>query len=290
MKLLIPAVLILALAACSQSSQPEPPAETLESAAAPASAPAAPTATPSAATDTKAQLASHHWLLTAATDASGQRMDVLFVRPDKPLQLDFSDKGLAISNTCNRMHGPFTVKQGTLHIGNLASTLKACSGHLMAMGQAVQMLLHGDLALSLDSGADTPSLTLTTEDGTQLVFEGELTAAARYGSPGETVFLEVAPQTVACIDAEPEANAEDKPAAEQPQCLKIRQVHYNDKGIRTEQIGEWHPLAWDIKGYSHKQGVRNVLRVKRFNITNASADGPKRAYVLDLVVESEIVK
>ncbi|HEY0334439.1 MAG TPA: DUF4377 domain-containing protein, partial [Stenotrophomonas sp.] len=39
-------------------------------------------------------------------------------------------------------------------------------------------------------------------------------------------------------------------------------------------------------GYTHLQGVRNVLRVKRYTIPHPPADGSATAYVLDLVVES----
>ena len=44
------------------------------------------------------------------------------------------------------------------------------------------------------------------------------------------------------------------------------------------------------RGFTHREGVRNVLRVKQFK-GPASTDGvPSKLYVLDLVVESEIVK
>jgi hypothetical protein len=54
--------------------------------------------------------------------------------------------------------------------------------------------------------------------------------------------------------------------------------------------GEWKPLTVNIEGFTHREGVRNVLRVKQFQ-GPASADGAaSKRYVLDLVVESEIVK
>ena len=46
----------------------------------------------------------------------------------------------------------------------------------------------------------------------------------------------------------------------------------------------------DIEGYAHEAGIRNVLRVKRYTIKNPPADGSSLAYVLDMVVESGIVK
>ena len=49
------------------------------------------------------------------------------------------------------------------------------------------------------------------------------------------------------------------------------------------------PLYQEVGGYEHQPGVRNVLRLKRFDIANPPADAPSVAYVLDMVVESEIV-
>ena len=46
----------------------------------------------------------------------------------------------------------------------------------------------------------------------------------------------------------------------------------------------------NIEGYTHEAGIRNVLRVKRFNVKNPPAGAPSVAYVLDIVVESEVVK
>jgi len=39
-------------------------------------------------------------------------------------------------------------------------------------------------------------------------------------------------------------------------------------------------------GYTHEDGVRNVVRVKRYTIANPPADASSNAYVLDMVVES----
>ena len=41
-----------------------------------------------------------------------------------------------------------------------------------------------------------------------------------------------------------------------------------------------------IEGYTHEDGVRNVVRVKRYEVKNPPADAPSQAYVLDMVVES----
>jgi hypothetical protein len=53
--------------------------------------------------------------------------------------------------------------------------------------------------------------------------------------------------------------------------------------------GAWQPFAETIEGYTHQPGVRNVLRLKRFDRAPAGG-GASFFYVLDLVVESETVK
>ena len=50
------------------------------------------------------------------------------------------------------------------------------------------------------------------------------------------------------------------------------------------------PLDQDIEGYTHEDGVRNVLRLKRYTVKNPPADGSSIGYVLDMVVESELVR
>ncbi len=74
------------------------------------------------------------------------------------------------------------------------------------------------------------------------------------------------------------------------QCLQVRERKYGDNGVVTGPPGEWQPLYQSIEGYTHEAGIRNVLRVQRFNIKNPPADAPNTAYVLDMVVESEVVK
>ncbi|MCC7348652.1 MAG: DUF4377 domain-containing protein [Variibacter sp.] len=44
-----------------------------------------------------------------------------------------------------------------------------------------------------------------------------------------------------------------------------------------------------IEGFTHTEGERSVLRVKRFQRPKAAADASRFVYVLDLKVESEVV-
>ena len=261
--------LSLALAACAKPPQGEPTT--------PPSVTAAATDVAAAAPADASALSAHHWHLSDAKNAQGQRIEALFVNAEKPLQLDFKDGRAGISNTCNRMGGAYSVEGDQLKFDHLASTMMACAdAKLMALDQEVGKRLEGSAKFA--QAGDT--LTLTTPSGDVLTFTGEPTAEARYGGPGETVFLEVSAQTKPC----------SHPLIADKQCLQVRELKYDDKGIKTGTDGAFGNFYGDIEGYAHEPGIRNVLRVKRYTIKNPPADGSSLAYELDMVVESEIVK
>ena len=262
-------MLPLALAACAKTPQVEP-------ATPPAAAPAA---TQPAPADTAA-LSAYHWRLNEAKDASGKRIEALFVNADKPLQLDFSDGRVSVGNACNHMGGTYSVEGDKLKFDRLASTLMACTdAKLMALDEEIGKRLEAESAFALQSG-DAPLLTLTGGNGDVLTFKGAPTAETRYGGPGETVFLEVAAQTKPC----------NHPLIPNMQCLQVREIKYDEKGLKAGTDGEFQNFHGNIEGYTHQPGVRNVVRVKRYAINNPPADGGSLAYELDMVVESETVK
>jgi heat shock protein HslJ len=267
--LLLP--LALALAACSQAPAP---------AAAPPAQGAAAQAGP-AASATPAQLEKYHWQLTGATSADGKRIDALFARPDQPLQLDFAGDRLSVANACNRLGGSYRIDGDRLQLKPMTQTMMACADRAIAeLDGAIAQRLQGRPKLSLQAGADTLQLRLLTDGGDNLVFNGQPTAETRYGGAGETVFLEVAPQTQPC----------SHPMMPNAQCLQVRERKYGENGVAAGTPGAWQPLYQNIEGYTHEAGIRNVLRVKRFAVKNPPADAPNTAYVLDMVVESEVVK
>lgn len=227
-------------------------------------------------------LSHYHWQLVTATDKSGQRIDALFANPDKPLQLDFQHGHIGVSHTCNHMRGSYKINDGTMHIGPMTQTMMACTDDkLMALDKAVGQFLKGDLTATLkQADTSTPRLTLVDAKGNTLVFAGHPTAQTRYGSKGTTVFMEVAAQTVPC----------DHPPGSSEQCLKVRERHFDANGLKVGQPGQWHPLEQPIQGYTHKDGMRNVLRLKRFKVKDAPAGASSTAYVLDMVVESEATR
>lgn len=265
-------LLPLALAACTGTmSTSDPAAPAAPEPPAPPAAPVAP-----AAPELAAELPRFHWRLQEANAADGSRIDALFARADKPVQLDFDKGRLAVSNTCNRMGGSYALAAGTLTVGRMASTKMACADpKLMALDDEVGKRLEGALSLSLVAG-ETPRLTLGNAGGERLVFAGTPTADTVYGGPGERVFMEVAAQTKAC----------SHPLIPDMQCLQVRELQYDDKGLKVGTPGAFGNFYDSIEGYTHEPGVRNVLRLQRYTRKDVPADASKYAYVLDMVVES----
>jgi Heat shock protein len=224
-------------------------------------------------------LARYHWQLHDAVDGNNRRLDALFGRPE-PLQLDFSADRISVRNACNNIHGNYTLVEGHLVTAPLLHTMMACADPTLKQREsAIEALLHGRPTLILTTAGDTPLLTLAADSGQSLTFIGKQTADTRYGGPGETVYLEVAPDTTPC----------HRPPIPDKSCLLVRERHYDAQGLHGGRPGPWHPLQ-DIEGYVHQPGTRNVLRVKRYTLEQPPADSPPTTYVLDMIIESEIVK
>ena len=250
----------MTLAACTQPSQ-------------------RPDAPPAASHANASLLDDYRWQLREAHDAAGQPLIALTDKPGAPLALRLDAGRVQIANGCNPMGAAATLHGAMIQVGDVTSTLKACADErLMRLDAAAAKALHGRLAWTLQAG-DPPQLTLTNAAGEVLRFTGEATPETRYGGPGETVFLEVAAQTQPC----------HHPLIRDMQCLEVREVRFDDRGVRTTPAGDFQHFYDEIEGYRHQPGVRNVLRVKRYKIANPPADASNRAWVLDLVVESETV-
>jgi heat shock protein HslJ len=234
-------------------------------------------ATPMGASISITELPHYHWRLQEAVDGRGKHLHGLIDQKHAPLQLDFTADRVNVSNACNGMGGSYHVVEERLAVGPMMHTMMACPDPvLMQRERSISSLLQGRPTLILAGSREVPLLTLTADDGHTLTFEGVPTAATRYGSAGETVFLEVAPNSVPC----------HHPLMRDTQCLRVRELHYDAQGLRTGTPGPWQALAQNIEGFSHRPGERNVIRVKRYALKNVPVDAPSVAYELDMVVES----
>ncbi|MBN8615832.1 MAG: META and DUF4377 domain-containing protein [Deltaproteobacteria bacterium] len=237
-----------------------------------ASTPTSSTA-PSATAEPDA-LTTHHWQLVEATTADGARITDLFPDPDRAIQIDFAEGRVSVSNACNRMSGTYTLADDRLTVGDVMQTEMACDDARMRAESAIGRVVRAGGTLRIEANEGDRVLVWTTPGSDTLRFRGEPTADARYGGPGERVFFEIAPARVSCGQGDG--------------CLSVREVRYDESGIVVDR-GGWEILTQPIEGYTHEAGVRNVLRLTRYTIASPSADGPSIAYVLDMVVESEIV-
>lgn len=221
----------------------------------------------------------YRWRLESATDARGARIGAVSPSGARAFVFAFSGNQVVIDGGCNSMRGGFLIpSEGKLAFGRMAATMRACDGPLMQADAALGKLLAEPMGAALTT-AEPPRLRLATLANDQLVFVGELTPEARYGAP-TIAFLEVAPRRVPC----------NHPLIRDATCLQVRDRAFDAQGLPAGSPGPWRAFHGTIEGYTHQEGVRNVLRVKRFVRAPVPADASSYVYVLDLVVESETVK
>jgi heat shock protein HslJ len=223
-------------------------------------------------------LEDHRWMLVDATDAANERIDALFPDAERSFAFHFAGSRLHVQGGCNGFRGAFAIDaDDRLEVTGAISTLMACAAPLMGADAALSALMAEPLETVLVRGVQ-PTLVLLTEAGDALVLTGELTPEARFGAP-TTVFLEVAAETVECEES----------VRGDGLCLQVRERTFDEQGLLVGTPSEWRAFTADIDGYQHEPGIRNVLRVKRFEPA-AGPDVPHGPiYVLDLVVESEVV-
>ncbi|MGL1834491.1 copper resistance protein NlpE N-terminal domain-containing protein [Rhodocyclaceae bacterium SMB388] len=223
-------------------------------------------------------LTDHSWALIDATDASNRRVDALFPDPERAFSFGFAESRLHVRGGCNGFRGAFAIgDDDMLSVTGMMSTLMACDTPLMEADSALSALMAEPLEVALIRGAQ-PTLVLLAATGEVLLLAGELTPEARYGAP-TTVFLEIAAQPVSC----------DRAIRADGVCLQVRERRYDERGLIVGEPGEWQTFAADIEGYRHENGIRNVLRVKQFQPATEGGVVPEPVFVLDLVVESEVV-
>ena len=167
----------------------------------------------------------NHWRLTDAKNAQGQRIDALFVNADKPVQLDFADGRVGVSNTCNRMGGAYSVDGDELKFERMASTMMACTdAKLMALDQEIGKRLEGSARFAAGRRhALTPDHRQRRRAHLQRRTHrrNPLRRPRRNRVPGS------AAQTKPC----------SHPLIPDKQCLQVRELKYDDKGIKTGTDG-----------------------------------------------------
>jgi heat shock protein HslJ len=233
---------------------------------------------PDARTGLAEMLEDHRWTLSGATGADNQPLGNLFPSADRPFVFSFAGSRLLVEGGCNSLRSGYQLgADGLLTLSQLASTQMACDPPLMAADKALSGLLAAPVELVLVPGPE-PTLGMLAASGETLLLTGQLTPEARFG-PATTVFFEVGPQRLAC---------ENSPSGD-GLCLQVREINFDEKGLRAGTPGEFGAFYGTIEGYTHQAGTRNVLRVKRFQPAGAQGDPGAAVLVLDLMVESEVM-
>jgi heat shock protein HslJ len=223
-------------------------------------------------------LQDHQWALTSATNSQAQAIATLLPADAPPYRFTFSASTLNFQGGCNNFGGGYQINaRGELEAAQMRSTMMACQPALMQADTALAALLAQPLHIAITWGAP-PQLHLQTASNETLVLEGQVTPEAVYG-PATLIFLEVDAQQLPCRN----------PRSTQTTCLQVREIRFDEQGLRTGPPGPWQPFYDDIEGYTHTPGERNVLRVKRFDRGAVPADSAKAVYVLDLIIETETV-
>lgn len=223
-------------------------------------------------------LEDHRWMLVNATDPANRRIDALYPDAQRSFSFSFPGSRLHVQGGCNGFRGEFLIgADDRLSVTGTMSTLMACEAPLMEADATLSALMAEPLETVLVRGAQ-PTLVLLTRAGDALVLTGELTPEARFGAP-TTVFLEIAAQAVECEGS----------MRGDGMCLQVRQRTFDEQGLLEGTPSEWQAFTADIEGYQHEPGIRNVLRIKRFQPAAGAAVAAGPIYVLDMLVESEVV-
>lgn len=227
--------------------------------------------------DPKTQIGRYLWTLVTATDANGHPIVGLPPGQSRPVVFTFSGTRLSIQGPCNQVTGRFHIAADNQMIfTGGASTRMACRSVLMRADSALNDLLAKPLQVKMTTRPGA-QLSLVSPNGS-LTFKGDPTRESIYGAP-TTIFLEIAPHSVECANPIPPAT----------RCVQYRERHYDEEFLPVGPPEEWRPMTIEIEGFTHREGIRNVLRVYRYQ-GPASADGKQSVhYVLDMVVESEHV-
>lgn len=238
-----------------------------------------------------ANLSNYRWTLMSATDNKAQSLNTLMSIKDQ-VRLAFNQyqgqNTLNYSVGCNTISAAYQLKDAVLTIEDSMSTKMSC-GNLDAAENDLIELMQGDNQLVLTQNnqtqTDQPTLTQVTSEATTLVWEGDLTAQAKYSSKGDTIFWAVNDKKIPC----------NSDASEM--CLQVKPITYDEQGIKSSE-GKWAPFAGEIEGYQHSSEQNEVLRLQRYQLDSrtvanqeASNSAPETyAYVLDAVIESSVVE
>lgn len=229
------------------------------------------------------QLQAYNWTQINVIGADGNNAPAFTSKQGGPVVLQFDSNSMMVGGLCNNMVAQYALNGDAMQVSSPGATMKACMDQdLMKyeheVGQSLSSIKNWNVISTTATDA-APILVLTFADGSKWRLKGDETAATKYGVEPTLVFLEVEPEKVSCVSG----------AAGQQECLKVREITYNEQGIAT-QAGPWVLYYGDIKGFSFTPGTRHILRVNRYPLKNVPADSANFVDELDMVVQSELIR
>lgn len=112
-------------------------------------------------------LQSYDWQLVDAKYADGKQITPLFYNPAKPLTLRFStevsnqanENRVAFMNTCNNLGAAYAVRNGSVELSNMLSTMRACPDAEARFDTATTQVVQGKYSVH-QQGNQAPVLTI----------------------------------------------------------------------------------------------------------------------------------
>ncbi|MGL5759350.1 DUF4377 domain-containing protein [Plesiomonas sp.] len=176
----------------------------------------------------------------------------------KPTTFEMKDGRMAAFAGCNRMMGMAAVENGHLVVKGMAATMMMCPPEAMQREQAFTELLNSKPAVKITGN------TLTLSSGkTQYQFTQQPAMAE-----GVTKFIYVAAERKTCT------------GVAQQECLQIRET----------KDAPWSNYYGTIEGFEPEPGMSYRLRIKEFDVANPAADASSKRWILDMIVETAVVK
>ncbi|MGS1110044.1 DUF4377 domain-containing protein [Achromobacter anxifer] len=169
---------------------------------------------------------------------------------------------------CNQYNGSYTVANGLLIVqGRPVSTRMACAQQNMTLEQDFLAALTSITATSVDNANNPQRMTWVLSSGDRLDF-GRRADPIAGGQQGPTKLVYVNSERVPC-----------SAGAGRAMCYQVR-----------DSAGQpWQLWYGEITGFNFQPGVRYRLRVVEVRNPNPPADASTLSWVLDAVVEQEIV-
>ena len=226
-------------------------------------------------------LAGYTWALEHAFDAQGKELAAWPKPYGTPITVWFSNaegKAWFGSKGCNFMSWPITLlPQHQLKTGTSTMTMAGCDEALMKLDgqlykQLAQISSYQLLRKPSASNNGLPQLALSFADGSRWRLQGEPTPRTKYGSDGEVVLYEVAPEHARC----------EKSPKDESLCLRMRQVQW---GVRDGKGYFFGHQAWELfplqtfAPWQHQVGWHGVLESRRYPLPVGGKTGRKFDYL-----------